>query len=119
LRKFTAFLNILMGSFFGVFVGNTISNYREYRSFPEIYDMRSAPWYCYGALPSFYLFIAVVGVCTIIKLFIRFKAKDENDEHQEVENRHPQMPWKIIALVLVIIMVFTIVIIVLNYVPVQ
>lgn len=42
-----------MGSFFGVFIGNTIANYRDCRSFPEIYEMRSAPWYCYGALTSF------------------------------------------------------------------
>lgn len=70
------FLNILMASFFGAFVGNTISNYREYRNFPEIYEMRSDPWYYYGALPAFYLFFAVVVICMIIKLIIRYKHKE-------------------------------------------
>ena len=60
-----------MGSFFGVFIGNTIANYRDCRSFPEIYEMRSAPWYCYGALTSFILFMAVVVVCVLVKIIIR------------------------------------------------
>ncbi len=60
-----------MGSFFGVFIGTTIMNYREYVNMPEIYAMRSAPWYCYGALTSFLLLVAVVAICVIIKVFIR------------------------------------------------
>lgn len=38
---------------------------------PEIYAMRPAPWYCYGALTSFLLFVAVVVICLIIKIIIR------------------------------------------------
>ncbi len=75
MKELNNFLNVLMASFFGVFIGNTIYNYREYRNFPEIYEMRSAPWYCYGALPAFYLFIAVVVICVVIKLIIRHKMK--------------------------------------------
>ena len=84
MNKLNAFLNILMGSFFGVFVGNTIANYREYCNYPEIYEVNSAPWYCFGALQSFLLFAAVVIVCAVIKLIIRRKMKrmksDPNDE---------------------------------------
>ena len=79
MTKLNAFLNILMGSFFGVFVGSTISNYREYRNFPELYEVRSAPWYCYGALDSFLLFAAVVIVCVVIKLIIRRKMKPHTE----------------------------------------
>ena len=75
MKKLNAFLNILMGSFFGVFVGSTIANYREYRAFPEIYAARSAPWYYYGALGSLILFAAVVVICVVIKLIIRKKGK--------------------------------------------
>lgn len=75
MNKLNAFLNILMGSFFGVFVGNTIANYREYCNHPEIYEANSAPWYCFGALQSFLLFAAVVIVCVAIKLIIRRKMK--------------------------------------------
>lgn len=75
MKKLNTFLNILMGSFFGVFVGDLIANYRNYQQFHEIYDAtNSAPWY-YGAISSLILFIAVVIVCVIIKLIIRNKAK--------------------------------------------
>lgn len=71
MKKFNQILNIIMGSFFGVFIGSTISNYREYMQMPDIYEMRPEPWYCYGALSSFLLFIAVVVICVIIKIIIR------------------------------------------------
>lgn len=71
MKKFDQFLNVLMGSFFGVFIGTTIMNYREYLRMPDIYEMRPAPWYCYGALTSLLLFCAVVVICVIIKIIIR------------------------------------------------
>ncbi len=75
MKKLNTFLNILMGSFFGVFVGDLIANYRKYRQFHEIYDaINSAPWY-YRALPSLILFIAIVIVCVVIKLIIRNRTK--------------------------------------------
>ena len=70
MKKLNQFLNVLMGSFFGVFIATTIMNYREYLQMPDIYDMRPAPWYCYGALNSFLLFVAVVVICVIIKIII-------------------------------------------------
>ena len=73
MKKLNSFLNILMGSFFGVFVGNTMANYREYRAFPEIYEVRSAPWYTYGALQGLILFLAVAALCIIVKIMIRNK----------------------------------------------
>ena len=76
MKKLNTFLNILMGSFFGVFVGNTISNYREVKAHPEILVGNSAPWYCFGALQSLMLFLAVVVICVIIKLIIRHKTKE-------------------------------------------
>ncbi len=75
MKKLNDFLNVIMGSFFGVFVGSTIANYREYRTYPEIYEASSAPWYYHGALTSFILFLAVVIICVLIKLLIRKKAK--------------------------------------------
>ena len=76
MKKLNMFLNILMGSFFGVFVGRTISNYRSYQTHPGIYVGNSAPWYCFGALQSLMLFLAVVVICVIIKLIIRHKIKE-------------------------------------------
>ena len=75
MKKLNTFLNVLMGSFFGVFIGDLIAKYKIYQQFHEIYDAtNSAPWY-YGVLSSLILFIAVVIVCVIIKLIIRNKAK--------------------------------------------
>lgn len=76
MKKLNTFLNILMGSFFGVFVGNTIANYRQYCAMPEIYAGNSAPWYCFGALQSFMLFLAIVIICVVIKLVIQKKIKN-------------------------------------------
>ena len=68
-------LNILMGSFFGVFIGDLISSYKNYQQYKEIYDAaNSAPWY-FGATDSLILFLTVVIICVIIKLIIRKKMK--------------------------------------------
>ena len=75
MKKLDAFLNILMGSFFGVFVGSLIAYYREYRTYPEIYEVQSAPWYCHGALDGFLLFVAVAVICIAIKWIIRKKMR--------------------------------------------
>ena len=77
MKKLNQFLNVLMGSFFGVFIGSTVFNYREYLQMPEIYEMRPEPWYCYGALTSFVLFAAVAVICVIIKIVIRKRGKTQ------------------------------------------
>ena len=70
MKKLNTFLNVLMGSFFGVFVGDLMANYKNYLRFREIYDAaNSAPWY-YGAGSSLILFLAVVLVCVVIKLIL-------------------------------------------------
>lgn len=84
MKKLNMFLNILMGSFFGVFVGNTIANYRHYHAFPEIYVGNSAPWYCFGALQSFMLFLVVVIICVVIKLVIRKKTRGSEADESEL-----------------------------------
>ena len=77
MKKLNQFLNVLMGSFLGVFIGSMVFNYREYLQMPEIYEMRPAPWYCYGALTSFVLFAAVAVICVIIKIVIRKRGKTQ------------------------------------------
>ncbi len=75
MKKLNTVLNILMGSFFGVFIGDLIANYRNYRQFREIYDAaNSAPWYT-GAFSGLILFLAVVILCAVIKLIIRSRTK--------------------------------------------
>ncbi len=76
MKNINRFLNILMGSFFGVFIGNVIYSYVYWHRHPEIYQAQSAPWY-YSALPSLALFAAVVIVCVIIKLILRHREKKD------------------------------------------
>ncbi len=75
MKKLNTFLGILMGAFFGVFIGDLIASYRNYQQFHEIYDAtNSAPWY-YGSVSSLILCIAIVIVCIVIKLIIHNKTE--------------------------------------------
>lgn len=76
MRKFNRFLNVLIGAFFGMFVGQTFFSYREHLRVPEL-GMRSAPWYYYEPLSSFLLFLAVVVICVILKIIIRRMGKND------------------------------------------
>lgn len=75
MKKLNAFLNVVIASFFGSFVGVTIANYIDYRTCPEIYEANSAPWYCHSALPCFVIFAVVTITCIVIKLIIRKKIR--------------------------------------------
>ena len=57
------------------FIGNTITNYIDFKSNPDIYAQRSAPWYLYGAEPGLILFIVVTVIIAVIKIFLKKKMK--------------------------------------------
>ena len=74
LKKINYILNILIGSFTGVFTGHVIYIIWDYKAHPDLYAMQSAPWYTsilfYGI---FTLVILIVAI--IMKLIIRKKLK--------------------------------------------
>lgn len=74
LRKLNSFLNIVIGSFIGVFIGFGIYKFWHFKTHPNLYAMQSAPWYTelllYGALVA-----VLVVVCIILKLIIGRKLK--------------------------------------------
>lgn len=75
MKNLNAVLNVFMGSFFGVFIGDLISSYKNYQQYKESYDAtNSAPWY-YGTADSLILFLTVVIICVVIKLIVRKKMK--------------------------------------------
>lgn len=74
LKKLNSLMNILIGVFIGIFIGHTVYIYWEYRNYPELYAMRSAPWYV-GVLLYGLCTIAVVLIAVIVKLIIRRKMK--------------------------------------------
>ena len=70
LRKLNCFLNNVIGSFIGVFIGFGIYKFWHFKTYPNLYAMQSAPWYTELLL---YGFMVVVGI--ILKLMIGKKLK--------------------------------------------
>ena len=74
LRKLNCFLNIVIGSFIGIFIGYGIYKFWHFKTYPNLYVMQSAPWYTEllwdGAIVA-----VVVVVCIVLKLVIWRKLK--------------------------------------------
>ena len=43
-KKLNQILNIIMGSFIGVFIGSGLYKYWHFQKYPDLYAMQSAPW---------------------------------------------------------------------------
>lgn len=75
MRKLNKVLNIVMGSFLGVFIGHSIYQYVDYKRNPGLYEIQSAPWYTgikiYGLAT---LVVLLIGV--ILKLLIKGKLRN-------------------------------------------
>ena len=67
LRKLNCFLNIVIGSFIGVFIGYGIYKFWHFKTYPNLYVIQSAPWYTalllHGAMVA-----VVVVVCIILRV---------------------------------------------------
>ena len=74
LRKLNCFLNIVIGSFIGVFIGYGIYKFWHFKTYPNLYAMQSAPWYTELLLDGA-MVVVVVVVCIILKLIIWKKLK--------------------------------------------
>lgn len=65
-------LNILMGTVFGVFLGYGIFVYWEYQNRPELYALSSTPWYSSILLYGAYT-VGILLVLALIKWFLKKK----------------------------------------------
>lgn len=72
LKKVNNILNIIIGSFAGVFIGQSIYKFWDYKTHPGLYVIQSAPWYT-SILFSGLFTIVVIVVAILIKLIIRNK----------------------------------------------
>lgn len=72
LRKINNALNIVIGSFTGVFVGHGIYVLWDYKTHPDLYAMQSAPWYT-GILVHGAVTVVILAMAIIVKLIIRRK----------------------------------------------
>ena len=74
MKKINQILNVVMGSFIGVFIVYSIYKFYSFKTYPKMYAMQSAPWYIsillYGAFT-----IVIVIVVLITKYIIRKKMK--------------------------------------------
>ncbi len=76
LKKINTILNIVIGSFVGVFIGHGIYVFWDYETHPDLYAMRSSPWYT-EILVYAILTVIVLIVAVIIKLIIRKKTNGQ------------------------------------------
>ena len=75
LKKWNMNLNTIIGSFIGVFIGHSVYKYFDYKKYPGLYEIQSAPWYTsiqiYGLATAIVIFIAI-----ILKFLIKNKLKN-------------------------------------------
>ena len=69
LRKLNCFLNIVIGSFIGVFIGFGIYKFWHFKSIQIYIAMQSAPWYTELLLDGVLVTVFVI-VCITLKLII-------------------------------------------------
>ena len=74
LRTLNCFLNIVIGSSIGVFIGFGIYKFWHFKTYPNLYAIQSAPWYTELLLDGALVAVVVV-VCIILKLIIRKNSK--------------------------------------------
>ena len=72
LKKLNSILNIVIGICIGIFIGYGISVFWDYKTHPDLYLVRSAPWYT-GILVHGVVTIAILIALMIIKLIIRLR----------------------------------------------
>ena len=70
MKKFTTLINLIMVFGAGVFVESLFAAYRDFINHPEVYEINSAPWYYYSAVPNAVAFVAFIILCLLIKLAI-------------------------------------------------
>ena len=69
-KRLNRVLNLVMGSFTGVFLGHGAYVWWDYRQPPGLYEMQSAPWYA-SILLSGILTLLVLAVCVLGKILLR------------------------------------------------
>ena len=64
LKQLDRILNIIIGAFVGVFIGHGIYVFWDFKTRPDLYVVRSAPWYTsillYGIVTAILLLVAVI-----------------------------------------------------------
>ncbi len=72
MKRLNQILNVVMGAFIGIFIGQSIYKIWHYNKYADMYLTQSAPWYT-SILVSGAFTIAVILIVAIVKLIIRKK----------------------------------------------
>lgn len=71
-KKVNKILNVVMGSFTGMFLGSGLYRYWHFQKYPNLYITNSAPWYT-GILINGLFTLSLLTICIIIKFILREK----------------------------------------------
>ena len=71
MRKLYNILKIIMGSCVGVFLGSSIYRYYDYKAYPDLYEIQSAPWYISIEVNAVYTLISVVLIFIMMQVIKR------------------------------------------------
>ncbi len=74
MKKLNHILNIIMGTFVGVFIGHGIYVVWDFKTHPELYAAYSAPWYTSILVYGVFTFVVLL-VCIVIKAIIKHRLK--------------------------------------------
>ena len=72
MKKLNNILNIVMGSFVGVFIGRGIYVLWDFKTHPGLYAMQSAPWYTSILVHGAFMLVVLL-ICFVIKAIIKYK----------------------------------------------
>lgn len=70
LKRYDLYLSYIIGSFVGVFISSSIYKYFDYKKYPKLYKIQSAPWYT-----SIQIYGLVTIIVTLIAIIFRFLIK--------------------------------------------
>ena len=76
MKTLNRILNIIIGAVVGVFIGHGIYVFWDFKTHPDLYAMRSAPWYTSILVAGIETAVVLV-IAIIIKLIIRQRLKQQ------------------------------------------
>lgn len=74
MKKLYSILRMVLWCFIGVFVGSSIYQYYDYKAYPGLYALQSAPWYLAVMVRGIFTAVIVVVILAVMWI-IRKKMK--------------------------------------------
>lgn len=68
MKQLYYFLKIVLWCFIGVFMGSSIYQFYDYRTYPDLYAMQSAPWYLSIEIRGIFTAVIVIVIFIIMRI---------------------------------------------------